>query len=141
MGALPAHKAGVGSAVNDTTREFGGTLGVAIIGSVFASIYSSQVAESLKGLHLDPTLSSTIESSVGAGLSIASQLPPAEGLQVQLAIQESFISGMSRGSIVASGVALLGSLLVLRYLPARSVQIPQHREQPSSPLTARAVEA
>ena len=39
MGSLSADKAGVGSAVNDTTRELGGTLGVAIIGSVFSSIY------------------------------------------------------------------------------------------------------
>src|SRR4029079_18363736 len=39
MGSLSADKAGVGSAVNDTTRELGGTLGVAIIGSVFSSVY------------------------------------------------------------------------------------------------------
>ena len=141
MGALPAEKAGVGSAVNDTTREFGGTLGVAIIGSVFASIYSSQVAESLKALRIGPALSSTIESSVGAGLSIASQLPPTVGAQVQLAIQDSFISGMSRGSMVAAGVALVGSLIVLRYLPARTRQIPVTGEPHSASLTARTVEA
>ena len=39
MGSLSADKAGIGSAVNDTTRELGGTLGVAIIGSVFSSVY------------------------------------------------------------------------------------------------------
>ena len=131
----------MGSAVNDTTREFGGTLGVAIIGSVFASIYSSQVAESLKALRIGPALSSTIESSVGAGLSIASQLPPTVGAQVQLAIQDSFISGMSRGSMVAAGVALVGSLIVLRYLPARTRQIPVTGEPHSASLTARTVEA
>ena len=43
MGSLSADKAGVGSAVNDTTRELGGTLGVAIVGSVFASIYSGRL--------------------------------------------------------------------------------------------------
>ena len=42
MGSLPPAKAGVGSAVNDTARELGGTLGVAIIGSVFSSIYASR---------------------------------------------------------------------------------------------------
>ena len=42
MGSLPKEKAGVGSAVNDTTRELGGTLGVAVIGSVFASVYGPQ---------------------------------------------------------------------------------------------------
>src|SRR6202012_4356294 len=44
MGSLSPDKAGVGSAVNDTTRELGGTLGVAIVGSVFASIYSGRIA-------------------------------------------------------------------------------------------------
>ena len=43
MGSLSADKAGVGSAVNDTTRELGGTLGVAIVGSVFASVYSGRL--------------------------------------------------------------------------------------------------
>ena len=43
MGSLSADKAGIGSAVNDTTRELGGTLGVAIVGSVFAPVYSSRI--------------------------------------------------------------------------------------------------
>ena len=43
MGSLSADKAGVGSAVNDTTRELGGTLGVAIVGSIFASVYSGHL--------------------------------------------------------------------------------------------------
>ena len=52
MGSLSADKAGVGSAVNDTTRELGGTLGVAIVGSVFASVYSGRLgsASALTGL-------------------------------------------------------------------------------------------
>src|SRR6202020_2765372 len=44
MGAVPADKAGVGSAVNDATRLFGGTLGVAVIGSLTASLYTSRLA-------------------------------------------------------------------------------------------------
>ena len=50
MGALPPGKAGAGSAVNDTTREVGGTLGVAIIGSVLNSAYGSHVLSSLTAL-------------------------------------------------------------------------------------------
>ena len=44
MGSLPREKAGVGSAVNDTTREVGGALGVAILGSILAASYSSTMA-------------------------------------------------------------------------------------------------
>ena len=43
MGSLPLAKAGVGSAVNDTTRQVGGALGVAVIGSLFASGYRSSM--------------------------------------------------------------------------------------------------
>ena len=49
MGSLPPEKAGVGSAVNDTTRELGGTLGVAIVGSVFSSIYAGRIGDALAG--------------------------------------------------------------------------------------------
>src|SRR5256885_1584498 len=49
MGSLPLGKAGVGSAVNDTTRQVGGALGVAVIGSVLASLYGSQVGGFLHG--------------------------------------------------------------------------------------------
>ncbi len=44
MGAIPRSKAGVGSAVNDTSRLVGGTLGVAVIGSVYASVYGSRLS-------------------------------------------------------------------------------------------------
>ena len=54
MGSLPLAKAGVGSAVNDTTRQIGGAVGVAVIGSVFSSIYSSEVADSIAGQPVPP---------------------------------------------------------------------------------------
>src|SRR4029453_5272578 len=44
MGVVPKEKAGIGSAMNDATRELGGTLGVAVIGSVFASLYAAPLA-------------------------------------------------------------------------------------------------
>ena len=50
MGALPPGKAGAGSAVNDTTREVGGTLGVAIVGSVLNSAYGAHVLHGLVSL-------------------------------------------------------------------------------------------
>ena len=43
MGSLPPAKAGIGSAVNDTVREVGGALGVAVLGSVLASQYTSTI--------------------------------------------------------------------------------------------------
>src|SRR6476659_10089431 len=66
MGSLSADKAGVGSAVNDTTRELGGTLGVAIVGSVFASIYSSRLSGSAALANLPAEARTTMERSMAA---------------------------------------------------------------------------
>ena len=49
MGSLPREKAGVGSAVNDTTRQVGGALGVAVIGSIVASVYAASVGQGRLG--------------------------------------------------------------------------------------------
>src|SRR4029079_2708526 len=74
MGAVPAANAGVGSGVNDTTRELGGTLGVAVIGSVFASLYAAGFDGATSGL---PTEAAS--DSVGAAFAISDQLGGASG--------------------------------------------------------------
>ena len=66
MGAVQTDKAGIGSAVNDATREVGGTLGVAVIGSVFASLYAAHLEDQAGGLPAD--LLARAEESVGAAL-------------------------------------------------------------------------
>ena len=75
MGSLNADKAGVGSAVNDTTRELGGTLGVAIIGSVFSSVYIAELDGS-GGVfaQLPPDAQHATKDSVGAARVVAEQL-------------------------------------------------------------------
>ena len=120
MGSLSADKAGVGSAVNDTTRELGGTLGVAIIGSVFSSIYVADLRDS-GGVfaQLPPELRHVTEESVGAARIIAQQL--GANAQPYLAqVSDAFLGGLSVGCFVASGVAAAGALFAGRYLPARA---------------------
>ena len=77
MGALPAAKAGAGSAVNDTTRELGGTLGVAIVGSVMSSAYASHVMTALSRIGAPASVTSLARQSVVAGLR-ATELPAAQ---------------------------------------------------------------
>ena len=71
MGSLPLGKAGVGSAVNDTTRQVGGALGVAVIGSVLASIYGSQVGDFLQGKPVPTGTAARASSSRSASRSPA----------------------------------------------------------------------
>ena len=120
MGSLSADKAGVGSAVNDTTRELGGTLGVAIIGSVFTSVYVADLRAS-GGVfaQLPPEVRHLTEESVGAARFIAQQL--GVNAQPYLAqVSDAFLSGLSVGCFVAAGVAAAGAVFAGRFLPARA---------------------
>ena len=75
MGVVPIDKAGVGSAVNDATRELGGTLGVAVIGSVYASLYHSGL--DAPDLVVDRRRASAPrKESIGAAIATAQQLGP-----------------------------------------------------------------
>jgi hypothetical protein len=125
MGSLPEEKAGVGSAVNDTTRELGGTLGVAVVGSVFASIYGAALVDALQPLDLPSDLLDAAGESTAAALSIAQSLPGDVGAGVVTAAQDAFIDGLSSGSLVAAGVAAVGAVVALAFLPARQSLIRQ----------------
>lgn len=129
MGSLPAEKAGVGSAVNDTTRELGGTLGVAVVGSVFASFYGAALVDALAGTSVPPEALTAAEESMAAALVVAGELPSAIGADVLVAAQEAFISGLSAGSLIAAGVAAAGAIGAVVWLPARQSRI---RQEPVS---------
>ncbi len=120
MGALPPEQAGAGAAVNDTTREFGGTLGVAVVGSVFLSVYGSKVIEGYRSLGLPPQYESVVRESMGGGLGVAGQLPEGPAAQLAAFVKSAFIDGLSRGSLVSAAVVIIGAIVALRFLPARA---------------------
>ena len=119
MGALPAARVGAGSAVNDTTREIGGTLGVAIVGSVMNSIYGSRLVAALSGTSLTPEQVSDASRSVTGGFEAATLVPPAESASVAAATSQAFVDGLSAGSLVAATTTALAAIGVLIFLPAR----------------------
>ncbi len=127
MGALPPEKAGVGSAVNDTARELGGTLGVAIIGSLFASVYSSRLGELLTGSAVPADAQRIARDSVGAGVEVArragEQAGPQAGAAVKNAVDTAFIEGFHAGAWVSAAVVLVGAIIAVRWLP-RQAQSP-----------------
>ena len=122
MGSLSADKAGIGSAVNDTTRELGGTLGVAVIGSVFSSVYIGALddggADSVFA-GLPAEAQEITRESVGAAGFVARELGP--NAPAYLAeVNDAFLSGLTIGCLVAAGVAYAGALFASRFLPARA---------------------
>jgi EmrB/QacA subfamily drug resistance transporter len=122
MGSLTAGKAGIGSAVNDTTRELGGTLGVAIIGSVFSSVYVNALDRG-DGVfqQLPPETQDITKESVGAARLVAAQLGP-DAQPYLDHVNEAFLSGLSVGCLVAAGVAAAGAVIASRFLPARAAE-------------------
>jgi MFS transporter, DHA2 family, multidrug resistance protein len=120
MGALPRDKAGAGSAVNDTTRELGGTLGVAIVGSAMSSVYASHVGSALAGLGAPAAAVAAAKQSVVAGLGVAAHLPPALHAAAADATRLGFIDGLHAGSFVAAGATAAAALATLLFLPARA---------------------
>jgi EmrB/QacA subfamily drug resistance transporter len=124
MGALPPAKAGIGSAVNDTTRELGGTLGVAIIGSLFASVYSSRLGELLAGSPVPANAQLIARDSVGAGIEVArragEQAGPQAGAAVKAAVDSAFIEGFHAGSWVSAAVVMVGAMIAFRWLPRQA---------------------
>jgi len=116
MGAVPLAKAGVGSAMNDTTRMVGGALGVAILGSILNSIYSSGMAAAIAGL--PPQAAGAAGDSAGAALQVGGSLGGPQGEALISAARSEFVGAMGYAFIAAAAVALIGSLLVLKFMPA-----------------------
>jgi EmrB/QacA subfamily drug resistance transporter len=122
MGVVPKAKAGVGSAVNDATRLLGGTLGVAVIGSVYASLYSRRLTSALP-IGLPATGDHTAHASVGAALTVADRLThaghPALASAIHNAATSAFFHGFSASNYLAAGVAGAGAVMALALLPAQ----------------------
>jgi EmrB/QacA subfamily drug resistance transporter len=123
MGALRSEEAGAGSAVNDTVREVGGTLGVAVVGSVMSTVYGPSVIDALTAAGAPARAAEGAADSVFAGLAVAGQLPAG----AVPAVQQAFLDGVSAGSWVAAAAAAAGALVVLAFLPA------QHRAAEPQP--------
>ena len=124
MGELPREKAGVGSAVNDVSREVGGTLGVAISGSVFASLYGPKLGELIAKFNMPAEAVALAKESAGAGFAVAERAPTPEAAEaVRLAVSEAFMHGFHSACFTGAGVALTGALLALKFLPARRAVI------------------
>jgi MFS family permease len=121
--SLPPERANIGSAVNDTTRELGGALGVAIVGSIVSALYSAQLGNALPEGVPAPVAAAARES-LGAEVQT--------GAAVADPAREAFVHAMSRGSIVVALVTAVGAVVAWRYLPAQPPRATESRRSVSS---------
>jgi EmrB/QacA subfamily drug resistance transporter len=117
MGTVPEEKSGVASAMNDVTRQVGGALGTAVIGSLITSFYGARVSDSVGGLPEEARVAA--EDSIGQANTIAAELPAAEGARIADAAADAFTEAMSRGFLFAAGAALVAAVAVKLWLPAK----------------------
>ncbi|MET0325482.1 MAG: MFS transporter, partial [Ilumatobacteraceae bacterium] len=115
MAAVPRDRAGMGSATNDTTRELGGALGVAVLGSLVASQYTSGVASAVAGL--PPQLQEVAEGSLGGvrGLIEAGAIPAGPILD---AAKSGFVDGLTLAATVGAVIVVFAAIAVKRLLPS-----------------------
>jgi EmrB/QacA subfamily drug resistance transporter len=120
MGSLPKAKAGIGSAMNDVVREVGGTLGVAVLGSVLASSYGNGMDGAVDGLPHDAA--EAAGDSVGGAHEVAAQMGGEAGARLSALANESFVEAMTTTATLAAGVALAGALIAAAFLPSRAAK-------------------
>lgn len=114
MSSIPKRKAGVGSAINDTTREVGGALGIAVLGSLLASSYRASVSDRV--VDAPTEVFEAASESIGGALQAAGQLGEG-GAEIVAAANVSFTDGMTTTFIAAGVVILLGAVIVAVFLP------------------------
>jgi MFS transporter, DHA2 family, multidrug resistance protein len=120
MGSLPPAKAGVGSAVNDTTREVGAALGVAVLGSVMSSTYRPRVSDAIAGVPVPDDVRTAITEQVGAAMEVARGLPDEAGWLLSSVAADGFTDGMRVAFLIGAGALLIGAVMVALFLPAKA---------------------
>ncbi|HSB86207.1 MAG TPA: MFS transporter, partial [Ilumatobacteraceae bacterium] len=116
VSSLPLAKQGVGSAVNDVSRELGSALGIAILGSLFNAGYSHAVGRATAAL--PPAAAHAVSESAGAGFAVAAQLGP-DGRQLAGAVRNAFAAGLGDAMKVGAVIAILTAAYTLWRAPRR----------------------
>ena len=131
MSAVPSYKAGVGSAVNDTTREVGGALGIAVLGSISNAVYRSSV--NLRSLTLPPGVAKAAGESVGAATGLAGSGIP-DGPEVAHRAAVAYTHAFNVACAVAVAMALAAAAVVaLVFAPGKERAAAESSHEPPRP--------
>jgi Na+/melibiose symporter-like transporter len=136
MGAVPPEKSGVASAMNDVTRQVGGALGTAIIGSVLSTIYASRMEDDVASLSDAARVSA--EDSIGQANAVAATLPASDAAKLADAAASAFTEALALSFTVAVACAALGALIVKRWLPPRHLPVETESVADADPEERRA---
>jgi EmrB/QacA subfamily drug resistance transporter len=116
MTSAPDDKQGVASAVNDTTREVGAALGIALAGSMLATQYTENLAPHLATM--PSAVRDTAGGSLGQALEVAGRLGPRGG-ELATAAQTAFLQGMQSALVALAVLVAVSSVLISLWAPGR----------------------
>ncbi|MEU8341636.1 MFS transporter [Spirillospora sp. NPDC048832] len=135
MSALPREKAGAGSAINNTARQVAVAMGVAVLGSVVASVYRRDLDGDLAAL--PPGAREAAGESIEGAHAVAARMGDA-GRQLAGHADAAFVNAMHTASVVAAVIALLGALVVAKWMPGRPAASAEPAGAPREPEKAAA---
>jgi EmrB/QacA subfamily drug resistance transporter len=114
VGAVPAARSGVASAMNTVARMVAGALGVAVVGSLVNSLYADDLESSVGAL--PPDAQDAAQESIGAAVAIAGRLPGDLGSGLASAASDAFVQAMAIGLSVAAALAAGTAVVVAKRL-------------------------
>jgi len=139
MQSLPREKAGSGSAVNNTFRQVGGAMGVAVLGSMLSARYREGIDGRLAALRLPEGVRHVAGESIEGTLALAARMGPA-GRELADPAKNAFIDAMHVTVLGSATVALVGALVVAVWLPGKRAgagpDVPPEQDGAKSPVEA-----
>jgi len=119
MGSLPENRAGVGSAMDATTQQLGGTLGIAVLGAILNAVYRDKIENLRVIASLPEQAYEAIRNSIQSAHIVARQFPEDISQQIINGSSDAFTSGMTEAMFIAAIAMAVGSLVSLFILPTR----------------------
>jgi MFS transporter, DHA2 family, multidrug resistance protein len=111
IGSAPVERAGAAAAVSETSSEFGGALGIAVLGSIGAAVYRSTMAATLPS-SVAPDVADAARSTLAGAVAVAEQLPGSLGTDVLETARRAFAQSFDVTAVVTAGVVLITAALV-----------------------------
>src|SRR5262245_31807484 len=112
IGAAPPERAGAASAVTETSAEFGGALGIAVLGVIGTAVYRNQMADAVPAGVPDQA-AATARDTLGGAVAVAGQLPERVGAALLEVAREAFTQGLHLAAAVSAAASLAFAILVV----------------------------
>lgn len=130
VGAAPPERAGAAAAISETSSEFGGALGIAILGSIGVAIYRTQMGKGIS--HAIPTkVAEEATETLGGAVTVGAKLPAGLSSELLTTAKEAFVSGMQLNALISSIIAVGLAILAIRLLQAGHTRVEQNEPNKS----------